>query len=298
MILDLNDMGVFAKVIDHQGFSAASREIGLPKSNISRRVSRLEEQLGVRLLERTPRQLHLTEIGEIYYQHCKRILQEMECAESTVQQLVEIPRGRLKVNASVASGQHLLSPLVGEYMKQYPEVQVQLYLTNRRVDLIEEGMDIGIRVGVLKDSSYLAKRLGVAHFKLYASRQYLQEHGTPEKPIDLQKHDFLAMEDIESPAQLQLSNGKESQNVKIEPRACINDFGSIHSLLLQNLGIAMLPTYFCRGSGIHEKLTCVLPEWSFPPVDFHALYPSVRGTTPKVRTFLDFLAEKFSELLA
>lgn len=291
---DLNDMAVFAKVVGHRGFSAAAEVVGLPKSNVSRRVSRLEERLGVRLLERTTRKLHLTEVGEIYYRHCQRILEEAEHADLCVNRLLETPRGLLRISASVSTGQHLLAPIISDFMAQHPAVQVQLVLANRQVDVIEEGFDLVIRIGRLEDSSLVARGLGRSQLYLYASPAYLKRRDTPRDPDDLKNHDCLVMSDLEGPNRWQLVNADHRKTLTLQARAIINDFTTLRQIMLDGGGIAILPSYMCDDDQRQNKILRVLPGWSFPPVEFHALYPSHRGATPKVRAFLDFLVDRIA----
>ncbi len=296
-MIDLNEMLIFAKVVDRGGFSAAGRALGLPKSNISRRVSRLEDRLGVRLLERTTRMVRPTEIGEVYYRHCKRIQEEAEHASASVSQLLEAPRGRLRIGASVTTGQILLSPFLAEFMARYPEVQLELDLSNRRIDMIEEGFDLLIRIGQLEDSSLIAKRLGEARSCLYASPAYLDARSAPNDPDGLEEHDCLTMGDIQLATEWRLVGPKGSRTIAIRPRATINDFPTLRQIVLDGGGIAALPSYLCTELERQGRLVRILSDLSLPPVEFHALYPSHRGATPKVRVFLDFLVEKVSHRL-
>ena len=297
-MIDLNEMLIFAKVVDQGGFSAAGRALGLPKSNISRRVSQLEDRLGVRLLERTTRRVRVTEIGEIYYRHCKRIQEEAEHASVSVSQLLEAPRGLLRIGASVGTGQILLSPIITEFLARYPEVQIELALSNRRLDVIEEGFDLVIRIGQLEDSSLIAKRLGEARFFFYASPAYLDTRGAPVDPDGLHDHDCLTMSDMRSPTHLRLIGLKGTRTITIRPRVAVNDFPSLRQMTQDGGGIAVLPSYLCTELEQQGQLTRILSDWSLPPVEFHALFPSHRGATPKVRVFLDFLGEEFSHRLS
>ncbi len=296
-MIDLNDMAIFAKLVDQGGFSAAGRALGLPKSRISRRLARLEDRLGVRLLERTTRTMRVTEVGEVFYRRCKRVQEEAEYAGISVSRLLEAPRGRLRVGASVLTGQNLLSPFLAEFMTRHPEVQLEVVLSNRRIDILEEGFDLLVRVGRLEDSSLIAKRLGESRLFLYASPAYLERRGTPADPDGLVNHDCLAMNDTQSPTQWRLIGRKETRTVTIRPRAAINDFPSLRQVVLDGGGIAVLPAYLCAETERLGRLVRVLPDWSPPPVEFHALYPSHRGATPKVRVFLDFLGEKIGNRL-
>lgn len=296
-MMDLNDLVIFARVVDEGGFSAAGRQLGLPKSNVSRRIARLEDRLGVRLLERTTRRVHTTEIGEVYYRHCKRIQEEADHAEITVGLMAETPRGLLRIGASVTTGRHLISPLVAEFLAQYPEVRIDLVLSNRRIDIIEEGFDLVIRIGTLEDSNLIAKHLGVSERYLYAAPAYVKSYGAPSIPKELAAHDCLAMRDAPSDIRWRLTNGDDHQTMTVVSRVEVNDFPSLLQMTLDGGGIGSLPSYLCTALEKDGRLVRVLPGWSLPAVGFHALYPSHRGATPKVRAFLDFIAPHIAAAL-
>ncbi|CAM2063738.1 LysR family transcriptional regulator [Sulfidibacter corallicola] len=289
---DLNDMIVFAKVVEAGGFSAAGRLLQLPTSNISRRVARLEVSLDARLLERTTRRMRLTELGRIYYEHCRRIMEEADQAEQSVSMHRGTPMGLLRVSASVTTGIHLISPLLTEYLEAYPEVKVDLNLTNRRVDLIEEGFDVVIRVGSLPDSNLTAKYLGETNLYLWAAPGIMGELGVPEVPADLARFQVLCMSDSGFSASWTLEGPAGTETVPLQPRAFVNDFTAMRQLLLDGAGIGFLPGYMCTEMEERGHLVRVLPEWHLPPVVFHALFTGQRGAVPKVRTFLDLIVRK------
>ena len=299
-IRDLNELAVFTYVVEHGGFTAAAEATQLPKSNISRRIASLEERLGVRLLERTTRKVHVTEIGDIYYRHCRRMLDEADDADLYVEQAMEIPRGTLRVSATVNVGQHLLAPMAAEFMSQYPEVQFELIWTNRLIDVIDEGFDLTIRIGALQDSSLVARRLGQWRLFLYASAEYLKVRGTPQNPEDLQDHDCLVMSDMRASNQWMLSKGGITEQVVLTPRASVNDFDTLRRMVADGGGIAILPNYMHFGD-YHSRLVRVLDDWTGRLTELHAVFPSHRGATPKVRAFLDFLivrlAHRFGDSL-
>ena len=295
-IRDLNELAVFTYVVEHGGFTAAAEATQLPKSNISRRIASLEERLGVRLLERTTRKVHVTEIGDIYYRHCRRMLDEADDADLYVEQAMEIPRGTLRVSATVNVGQHLLAPMAAEFMSQYPEVQFELIWTNRLIDVIEEGFDLTIRIGTLQDSSLVARRLGQWRLCLYASAEYLKARGTPQNPEDLQDHDCLVMSDMRASNQWMLSKGGITEQVVITPRASVNDFDTLRRMVADGGGIAILPNYMHFGDH-HSRLVRVLDDWTGRLTELHAIFPSHRGATPKVRAFLDFLIVRLAHRL-
>lgn len=287
---DLNDMAAFAKVVQAGGFTAAANNLGLPKSNVSRRISRLEEKLGVRLLERTTRRLHLTDVGEVYFQHCQRILEEADSAGLSVNQIHETPSGLLRIGSAATIGQQLLSPVMTEFLQQNPEIQLQLTLTNRSIDLFEDGFDIAIQALHHEDSRLVSKSLGTSAMQLYASSDYLKRRGTPNHPRELNGHEVLVLSEHGSSGKLQLHSGKEKSSVSIKPRALINDFNTIYQLINDGLGIGLIP----RGQYRNEEksLVRILPDWSAPEIEFHILYPSIRGTTPKLKAFVEFIVKK------
>jgi len=294
MTVGLNGMVVFANIVDHGGITAAARALKLPKSNVSRRLAQLEDRLGVRLLERTTRKIRLTEIGEIYYRHCRRIVEEVEHADLSIAHSLEVPRGTLRVSTSVTVGQHLVAPLLPGFIRAFPEVRVSLQLSNRRVDLIEEGYDLAIRIGRLEDSTLISRSLGRSELSVYGATKYLRTHSIPKRLTDLAKLDCLVMSHEETGHVWNLAGPSGIKRIKIEPRAIVNDFAVLERMVLDGLGVALLPNYVARSS----KLTRILPKWSVPSVELHAIYPSHRGATPKMRAFLDWLVSKLDSTIS
>ena len=290
---NINDMLVFAEVIKAGSFTKAAEVLNLPKSNISRKLTRLETHLGVRLLERTTRSIHLTEVGQIYLQHCQRIQEEVESAEFCVDHLVESPRGQLKICASVTIGQQIISKYLHEYIEQYPDVNVSLELTNRRIDLVEEGFDLAIRIGELEDSSLIAKYLGQLDRKLCASPSLIDRHILPAHPSELAQLPSLFMTSSMPKNQWQLRQAEVVEQVQIKPKVEVNDFLSLSRLCISGCGVTLLPAYLCDEAILDGRLLHVLPEWQCEQSKVFALYPSHKSVTPKVLTMLSFLAEVF-----
>lgn len=295
---NLNDLLIFAKVAELLGISSAARALRMPKSKVSRRLAALEDELGVRLLERNTRGAHLTDAGVIYYQHCKRIVEESDAARESLSHMMAAPRGPLKISASVAIGQHLLTPVLGEFMALYPEIVLDVQLENRRVDLIREGYDVAIRIGALDDSSLISKPLGEDHAILVASQTYLKLQGTPQHLNDLERHRLLVMGDAPTLDQWVLIGSKgQQESLPVRSYATLNDLTMIRQVALDGGGIALLPRYLCTeavmGSG---GLRQILGEWKSRPFGFYALYPSRRSMTLKLRAFLDYLGEKLTPL--
>lgn len=291
-----NDMSLFARVVDAGSFTAAAEITQIPKSTISRRIAILEESLSANLLERTTRKLRLTEVGSIYYQHCRRMIEEAETAEISVSQLIGKPKGILQINSSVTIGQHLLGPLLAEFLLTYPDIDIQLLTTNRLVHLIDEGFDLVIRVGALADSSLISKYLGSTRLKCYAGLGYLDEMGEPKVPEHLIKHRCISMSNNLQKISWQLENKKNKIiDIPIKNKVVVYDFTILRNLVISNTGIGMLPKYLLKDKHFSSNVQKILPSWSSPNIELHAIYPSRKGMTPKLRVFLDFISKKFRE---
>lgn len=294
---DVNDMMIFLAVVETGSFTIAAEQLGIPKANVSRKVSRLEAQLGATLLERSTRSQHLTEVGKRYLTHCKRIHEELDLAEVAVSEIMHSYKGTLKIGASVAAGQQILKPVIASFLQQYPKINIQLNLTNQRVDLIQEGFDMLIRIGKLDDSRLIAKRLGSAQRKLFTSPAYIKKHRTPKNIDDLCHCDILMMSMHNYENKLELTSGKKQKTIHINPRLLVNDFSIVKQAVIDGEGIAVLPEYMCLEEINNGELVNILPEWGMPPVDLYALYPQHRVKIPKVKAFLDFTVKAFAKKL-
>jgi len=300
MDTDLNDVLAFCRVADCGSFTQAALRLGWPKSSVSHRVARLEAALGARLLERSTRRLRLTEVGARYHEHARRVLEELDQASATVAQFRARPQGRLRVSASVVLGQALLPPLVAEFAAACPEVQLVLELSNRRVDLLEEGFDAAIRAGTLPDSSLVARKLGQASARLYAAPSYLLARGTPQTPADLAHgHDLLDNAVAPAPAgwTLRQANGAEAQ-VAATPRAICNDPALLREVAAAGGGITSLPHFVAAPAVAAGRLMPVLPGWVLRWVDVHIVFPSHKSLSPALRAFVDLSALRLGEALA
>lgn len=297
-MFDLNDMMVFAKVVETGSFTAAGKALSLQKSNVSRKVARLEDNLNVRLFNRTTRKLRLTEIGQALYHHAQRIGKEMEDAESLVESMTSSTKGTLKVSASVSTGQHLLAPILPDFLRNYPELNLELQLSNRRIDLIEEGIDIAIRIGKMKDSSMITTHLGTIHIFLFCSPEYIVRCGKPSGPADLVNHRILLMNDMGAGSgnTLRLTSTMKEEKVAITPYCSANDFETLRKLTREGLGVAALPRHLCQDDVNIAALERILPDWEIPSVDLSAVYTSRKGKLPKITTFIEFVKGKFEAL--
>lgn len=292
---DLNDMLYFAEVVNQGGFAAAARVLGLPKSRISRRVARLEVELGVRLLHRTTRKLSLTTPGELYYRHCQAIQQEAEAAAAVVASIQTEPRGPVRVTCPVTLAQTIIGPLLPAFLKAHPQVELQMQITNRPVDVIDEGVDVALRVRAsLEDSATLVvKHLGLSRTVLVASRDLLALRGRPAHPSDLDKHTLVAMSVNDGRMFWQLFGPNATPyTVTRAPAFVADDLLTLKHVIVGGVGIGVLPDYMCRQELADGTLEVVLPDWAPRPGILHAVFGSRRGLVPAVRAFLDFLGEE------
>jgi len=291
---NLNDMMVFLNVAEQGSFTAAANKIGLPKSNISRKISRLEEKLSVKLIERSTRALHLTEIGQVYFQHCQRIFEEMQNAQLCVENLSATPKGKIKLCTSVGAGQELLAKPLADFYRLYPDIELDLKLTNRRVDIVEEGFDLAVRVGESPDSTLLSKKLVTVKLALFSSPAYIEQHSEITSPDQLSDHQCLLMNSVNDKAIWQLNSQNEQCRVSFTPRIRADDFNVLKTMVINHCGIGLFPEYLCTDELKQGLIQRVLPHWTGRTIDIYAIYPSRKGVTPKIRVLLDFLADRLN----
>lgn len=291
---DLNDLFYFAKVVEAGGFAAAGRTLGIPKSRLSRRIAELENRLGARLLQRTTRKLALTDIGERYLRHCQAMLLEAEQAEETVASLTSEPRGRLRV--STPGGIGLLPELVISFLAAYPKVQLELIQTNRRVDLLNEGVDVALRVRSAEDEdpALISRRLQPAQAYMVATPALL--HGMRiESPSDLSKLPALGALEADRKIHLRFQHDDgRVQGISLDARLAIEDFAIRKQATLAGLGMTMLPLPFCHEELADGRLIRLLPDWTLPIAHLQAVYTHRRGMLPAVRAWIEHLSQAFS----
>ncbi len=291
---DLNDMLYFAEVAERGGFAAAGRALGVPKSRLSRRVAELEARLGVRLLHRTTRSLSLTEVGQAYLRHCLALREAAEAAQDTVEQVHREPRGTVRVTCPVTLAQSVVGELVPAFLARHPAVRLDMQVSNRVVNVVEEGVDVALRVRSELDeaSSLIVKRLGEGVQWLVASPAQLARQGTPAALDELQHLDMLAMSAREGRASLELHGpGGRQETLHFSPRYVADDLLTLRFAALAGTGLAWLPDYLCHADLEAGRLVRVLPDWTPPRGIVHAVFASRRGLAPAVRSFLDFLGE-------
>lgn len=291
---DLNDMLYFAEVAERGGFAAAGRALGIPKSRLSRRVAELEAHLGVRLLQRTTRTLSLTEVGEAYLRHCLAMRESAQAAADAVAQVRSEPRGTVRVTCPVTLAQTVLAELMPQFLERHPLVRMEMQVTNRVVNVVEEGVDVALRVRATLDESgsMVVKRLGEGCQLLVASPAQIARQGMPGTLRDLARMDTLAMSASEGRASLRLigPDGRE-ETVQFTPRYVADDLLTLKHAALAGTGLCWLPDYLCLAELEAGQFVRVLPQWSQPKGIVHAVFASRRGLSPAVRGFLDFLGE-------
>ncbi|HET6281386.1 MAG TPA: LysR family transcriptional regulator [Polyangia bacterium] len=290
--MDLNEILVFARVVQAGSFTAAAAQLGMPKSSVSRKVAELEERLKSRLLQRTTRKLSLTDVGRTYYEYCARIVGEVEDAERAVSSLQELPRGLLRVTAPINA--KFLGPIVSGFLKRYPEVRLELFCTGRAVDLVEERFDIGMRAGPLADSTLIARSLGSVAWFLVATPAYLKKRGRPKSPEDLKQHDCLFFGSGRDTMDLRLQNGDKSVHVTLAARMIVSDLDILAAATTAGLGIALLPAFGCVDDIRARRLERVLRDWNTPSTPVQLVYPSTRHLSPKVKSFVDHVQSQMT----
>jgi len=287
--MNLNEMLVFTKVVQAGSFRAAARELDMPKSTVSRRVSELEDRLGARLLQRTTRKLSLTDVGSAYFRRCARIVAEVEEADLEVMQTQSQPRGLLRVSVPLTA--RFLAPTVTEYLRRYPGTRIEMVCTDRVVDLIEDGFDAAIRVGRLTESTLVSRTIGRGATLVVASPSYLEGRPIPTAPADLKSHDCLVFGAGQARSRWTLQSGRRTVEVTVPARLAVNDFDVLMDAALGGLGIAMLPAQACSETIRAGRLHHLLEGWQSPARPMQVVYPSTRQLSPKVRAFLDLLVE-------
>lgn len=288
---DLNDLAVFAAIAQAGSITAAAQKMKLPKSNVSRRLARLEDRLGVQLIERNTRNSRLTSIGVCYADYCRLMVEEANAADAVVELSLAEPAGELRVSASVLVGQQIIAPAIAAYTYKFPKVRVILELTNARVNLIENGFDLAFRIGENQDSTMISQAMGTFPLCLYASPDYLRRSDMPKSPKELRHHRCLIMDSGIGTSRWKLKRNEELAEVTTPGAVVVNDFVTLRNLAVAGGGIAMLPTYAVHAECASNRLSAVLPDWNASTATLSAIYPSRRGATVKQRAFIDHVRD-------
>ncbi len=288
---DLNHVAVFVRVVETGSFTAAAAALGLPKSSVSRSVSRLELELGVRLLQRTTRSVHLTDAGHAYYARVAEALAGLTEAQSAVSDMQATPTGVVRVTAAEDVGVSLLAPLVARFVRKHPGIHVEMLLTGRLLNLVEEGVDLAVRAGKLDDSSLVARKVGTVEARLLAAPGYLRRKGTPKAVAELGRQDCVLFRGRRGRSTWELTGPKGVERVVVTGGVSADDFGFIRQLLLAGSGIGLVPWTMCAQDIERGRLVRILPEYAAPGGALHVVYPSARYLPQRVALLRDFLVE-------
>ena len=289
----LTSIRAFTRVVQHGNFAAAARELRLSRSAVSKYVIELEQELGVQLLARTTRSVTPTENGQAYYERCIAILADLEEADRAVASLQSEPRGLLRVNAPMSFGTLHLGRAIADFMEKYPELQIQLVLSDQQIDPVQEGFDVTLRIADLPSSSLIARKIAPAARVVCAAPSYLARRGLPKHPSELRDHDCLTYGYLATGNQWKLTGPDGDHWIQIPWTLCSNNGEVLRDAVVKGRGIALLPT-FIVGADLQEGgLRSILTDYRAPEISVYAIYPQTRHLSVKVRVFIDFLIERF-----
>lgn len=288
--MDLNEISVFIKVVQTGSFTQAARQLGLPISTVSHKVSSLEKRLGTTLITRTTRRLNVTPAGTAYFKKVLQGIEVIKSGEDEIASLHEEPQGLLRITAPVELGSSVLPQAISSYLKKFPKVRVEVILTDRRVELLAESVDLALRAGELQDSTLIGKKLGTTHFAVFSSPKYLKQAGTPQHPRDLKDHQCLHFTPVGSET-WKLTSSKGALNVAVPGRIIINDLNTLRAMTINGMGISLLPHYICRNDVSSGKLVQVLTGWQTAPIPVSFVYPSQKYVSSKLSAFLQNATE-------
>ena len=284
----------FVYVAEHESFTRAAKELGISTAQVSRQISALEKRLNIKLLYRTTRKVSLTEEGRVFYQHCRGVLDGLDAAEQAVSNLQSKPQGRIKLTAPVTYGEQQLLPLVNDFMVQYSDIEVTAFLSNQKIDLIDGGYDLAIRIGKLSDSTMMAKKLSRRTNFVCAAPAYLEKYGIPHALSELSQHNcLLGTRDYWH----FIENGKNAdkeKNLRVSGTVQYNSGHSLVDAALKGLGIVQLPDYYVQQYLASGELVSLLDNYREPEESIWAIYPHNRHLSPKIRLLVEYLAERLA----
>lgn len=278
----------FVFVAENESFTLASKKMAISTAQVSRQISALEQRLNTKLFYRTTRKVSLTEEGRVFYQHCRSVLDGLDAAERAITNLQSKPQGKIKLTAPVTFGEKQILPLVSNFIKKYEDVDVSAYLSNRQVDLVEEGYDLAIRLGKLSDSSMMAKRLGKRTNYVCASPRYLEKYGVPHSISELSQHSCL----LGTNDYWHFKESGREKNVRVTGRLRYNNGYSLTDAALKDLGVVQLPDYYIQQHIQSGELVTLLDNYRADDEGIWAVYPQNRHLSPKIRMLVDYLAEQ------
>ena len=296
--MDLNRVSAFVRVVHDGSFTAAAKTLGLPKSSISRSVAQLEQDLGIRLLHRTTRQLHLTDAGAAFYDRVSRALGDIDEATTAAADTQSELSGAVRVTAPVDMGVWALAPIVARFVRKHPKIRVEVSLTGRVVDLVGEGFDLAVRAGPLRDSSLIARRVGDLQSVAYASPTYLARRGEPQDLKDLADHDCVLFRSTSGKATWELARVADGKIVSVEVTGPVasDDLSFVRKAVLAGCGVSLLPTFLCARAEHDGKLVRVLGDWALNGAVLHIAYPSARFVPQRVVVLREYLLRELGKI--
>ena len=297
-MLDLGDLMVFTKVVETESLTKAGQLLGLPKSTVSRRLSRLEEHLGVQLLHRTTRAVTVTQDGATFFDYCLRSMGVLRDGERALQQEKASPRGVVKIALPYVLGQSLIGPLIAQYLQHFPDVRVVSVLSDDAVGLLREGFDVALAVGPFADSGLIAVKLGSTGCGAFGAPGYFERKGMPQNHGELPRFDLLAADSVDRRHRWTLHSADAEVSVEFTPRLLCNDLLLLRQAVLSELGIASLPAFLCKRDLAEGRLVEVLPGWQAADMHFFALFADPKGVPVRVRTLIDWLVEHLRPTLS
>jgi len=297
-VLDLGDLTVFIKVVETESLTKAGQLLGLPKSTVSRRISRLEENLAVQLLHRSPRAVTVTEDGAFFFDYCLRSVGVLRDGERALQNRREAPQGLVRVAIPYVLGQSLVGPLLAGFLQQFPDVRLVGVLSDDAVGMLRSGFDVALAVGPLADSGLIATKIGATGCGAFGAPGYFERKGMPQTHMELPRFDLLATGAVDRRQRWTLHKGDHEVAVEFAPRLACNDLTLLHHATLAELGIANLPAFLVKRDLAEGRLVEVLPGWQTPDMNFFALFADPKGVPVRVRTLIDYLVEHLRPLLS
>lgn len=287
-------MQVFVRVAQHMGFAAAARDLQLSPAAVSKHVNALESSIGTRLFDRTTRRVGLTEAGRVYLERCLECLNALEDADASMRDLAKAPTGLLRVTAPIDFGESLL-PVVTGVMNAQPDIVVDLRLSNRVMDMVEEGVDVGVRIAQSLDGRYVARPLARSRLAMFGAPEYFRRHGRPRKPEDLSSHRGIVFTEPRPMQELVFARGRSKVRVKVTAVMMSNNGEALMAAARQGVGLALAPSFLARKDIEAGRIEPVLLDWSLPEYVVFAVYPHRRFVSPKVRVFLEALTASFGD---
>ena len=297
-MLELGDLQVFAKVVETESLTKAGAILGLPKSTISRRLSRLEDHLGVQLLHRSTRAVTVTQDGALFFEYCLRSLGVLRDGERALQNRKAVPQGVVRVAIPYVLGQSLIGPLLADFLEHYPDVRLVSVLSDDAVGLLKAGFDVALAVGPFADSELVAVKLGTTECGIFGAPGYFERKGTPQNHVGLPRFDLLASGTLDRRHRWSLHKANEEVSVEFSPRLICNDLILLRQAALSELGIASLPAFLCKRDLAEGRLVEVLPGWQAVDMSFFALFADPKGVPVRVRSLIDYLVEHLRPTLS